>query len=147
QVAGADLARVHIIDSVQVDGEEHPVMFPQALPMLEAEITKRKAALLIVDPIMAFLAGKVDTNGDQSSRQVLTQLRGIAERTGCAIFVIRHLNKKNGAAAIYRGGGSIAFIAAARSALVIGRHPDDPDIRVLASLKLNVGKKPAAVTF
>ena len=89
----------------------------------------------------------MDTANDHSLRPTLTALKQLAERTGVAVLVIRHMNKRNGESALYRGGGSVAFVAAARSALIVGHCPDDPDTRVLASVKLNVGRQPSAVAF
>ena len=40
-------------------------------------------------------------------------------------MLIRHLNKSGGGHAMYRGGGSIGIIGAARSAFLIARDPDD----------------------
>jgi hypothetical protein len=38
--------------------------------------------------------------------------------------LVRHLNKDSSLKAEYRGGGSIAFSAAARSVLIAERHPE-----------------------
>src|SRR4051812_39128797 len=38
-----------------------------------------------------------------------------------------HLNKSPGGNALYRVGGSIGLVGAARSLLAFGRDPDDPD--------------------
>jgi hypothetical protein len=43
--------------------------------------------------------------------------------------------------ALYQGGGTIDMIAAARSALRIGRHPERDDHRVMVHLKHNVGPR------
>ena len=55
-------------------------------------------------------------------------------------MLLRHLNKDaKGSNPLYRGGGSIAFIGAARSALVAARDPEEDDRLVLAHLKASVG--------
>ena len=43
----------------------------------------------------------------------------IAEKTGCAIVLIEHLNKSSGTQSTYRGLGSIDIIAAVRSLIFI----------------------------
>jgi hypothetical protein len=66
----------------------------------------------------------------------------LAEETGVAIIAVRHLTKKTGSSAMYRGGGSIGLIGAARTALLVGYDPYDPDSRILAVTKNNLGKTP-----
>jgi hypothetical protein len=58
-----------------------------------------------------------------------------------AVVLVRHLNKDGSLRSMYRGGGSIAFSAAARSVLVTERHPDDDDVVVLARVKGNVAAR------
>jgi hypothetical protein len=94
--------------------------------------------LLVIDPIMAFLDETICTANDQSVRQALSPLAALAESTGCAIVLVRHLNKAGGARAVYRGGGSIGIIGACRSAWLIARYPGDEHRRVLAQIKNNL---------
>jgi hypothetical protein len=42
---------------------------------------------------------------------------------------------------------SIGIIGAARSGLIVGRHPDHPDLRVLASTKSNLGPPPQSLIY
>ena len=62
----------------------------------------------------------------------------MAETTGCCVVAIRHLNKSGGGKALYRGGGSIGIIGAARVGLIAGTDPDDPERRILAVTKSNL---------
>src|SRR5438094_119722 len=73
----------------------------------------------------------------------------LPERTGAAVVAIRHLSKLASRNPLYRGGGSIAFIGAARSGLLIARDPDDSTgaRRVLASTKSNLGPPPPALAY
>jgi hypothetical protein len=71
-------------------------------------------------------------------------LAQLAEETGVAVLAVRHLNKQGGKPAMYRGGGSIAMIGTARTAMLVGKDPSDPDVRVLACTKANLGPKPKA---
>ncbi len=59
------------------------------------------------------------------------RLADVAERTGCAVILIGHLNKAAGGQSAYRGLGSIDFRAAARSVLLIGRVKREPNVRVI----------------
>ena len=52
--------------------------------------------------------------------------------------------KASGAPAMYRGGGSIGIIGAARQAFVVAKNPHDEDSRLLAPTKNNLCKSPMA---
>ena len=62
---------------------------------------------------------------------------------------IRHMNKAQEKALIYRGGGSIAFTGAARAEYIIGKDPEDEEEkrRVFARIKGNLSVEPAALAF
>lgn len=119
-------------------GQLIPLVIPNDLARVEAAILEMGATLLIIDPITAYLPESIQTHNDASVRRALTPLADLAQRTGCCILLVRHLNKSPGGSAIYRGGGSIAFSGAARSVLVVGKDPDDEDKRILARVKGNL---------
>jgi hypothetical protein len=96
---------------------------------------------------MAVLGRNIDSSRDQDVREVFTPLAQIAERTGCAILIIRHLNKGNSANILYRGAGSIGIIAAARIGLLVAHDPGDEQKRVFATVKNNLSKTAANLTF
>ena len=62
----------------------------------------------------------------------MKRVAAMAERSGCAVILIGHMNKAQGLKAGYRGLGSIDFRAAARSVLLVGRTKDDPSVRIMA---------------
>ena len=81
-------------------------------------------------------------------RAILAPLAAMAERTGCAVLAILHLNKRSGEYnGIYRLTASLDFTAAARSVLVVGKHPDDSNRRVLAPVKSNLSAPAASLGF
>jgi RecA-family ATPase len=73
----------------------------------------------------------------------------VAQRRRCAVVYLRHLNKSNGTKAIYRGGGSIAIIGAARSGMLVARDPDDETgkLKVLAHTKHNLSAEQPSLTY
>lgn len=146
EAAGADMTRCFIIDGVRVGGKDKLITFPDDLPMIEAFLTENRIGLFVVDPLFGHTSGLVDTHKDASVREMLNAVKLVAERTGAAIVALRHLNKAGGGNAMYRGGGSIAVVAAARSVLAVGAHPDRPDTNVLATVKLNLAKRPHSIT-
>jgi putative DNA primase/helicase len=95
------------------------------MPMLEASIQDNHPRLVVIDPIQAYLGGKVDINRANETRPLLAALRKLAETYRCAIVVVRHPAKSGVGSAIHRGLGSIDFIGAARSGLCLVQHPID----------------------
>ncbi len=128
-------------------GDEEPFAIPDDIPKLERAVKRVGAALVVIDPIMAFLSGNVNSNRDQDVRRALTPLKRMAERTGAAVILVRHLNKTQGGNPLYRGGGSIGIIGAARSGMVVGPHPDSEELRVLAGQKNNLSLPPRSLAY
>jgi hypothetical protein len=62
-------------------------------------------------------------------------------------LLLRHLNKARGSDPLYRGGGSIGIVGAARSGLLVAPDPDDNDVRVLATVKNNLAARANSWAF
>ena len=138
--SGADCKRIMVID----DSEDSLSMNDVRI---EAAIRTTGAKLLILDPLQAYLGDKVDMNRANETRDITKRLGTIAEKTGCAVVLIGHMNKGSGAKAAYRGIGSIDFFAIARSVLLVARVPENPNIRALAQIKNNLEKEGSTVAF
>ena len=145
--AGADVARIHVFAEVHDESGLRPPELPADVPRLEGIVRERYARLVVVDPLAAFLASQVDSHRDQDVRRVLHVLAALADRTGCTVLVLRHLNKSGGAKAMYRGGGSIGIIGAARLGLLVAPDPEDDSRHVLAVIKSNLAAKPDALAY
>lgn len=151
--AGANVNRVHVftgVDEPDDDGtmRERPPSLPIDLERLERRIARTGAALVIVDVLNAFLHGSVDSHRDQDVRRALHAMARTAERTGATFLVLRHLNKSGGPKSMYRGGGSIGIIGAARAGLIVGSDEDeDEDRSVLAVVKSNLAAKPPSLAY
>jgi hypothetical protein len=137
EAAGADQTRIAALDET--------LTIPANLATIEAAACKIGARLLIIDPLMAFLGR--DANNDQKVRQALMPLRALAERTNVAVILVRHLNKSAGRYSLYRGSGSIGIIGTTRSALLIAKHPDDANMRVLCHQKCNLSPEGPSLLF
>lgn len=136
--AGADVRRVHALTGVARPGDpDAPPVLPTDVAELETVIRDNKARLVIIDPLMAFLGADIDGYRDQDVRRALAPLAKVAEVTGAAIIIVRHLRKSAGSA-LYRGGGSIGIIGAARSALIVAKDPNDEQGRFMAVAKGNL---------
>jgi hypothetical protein len=143
----ADVGRVCLLAAIKSGDDEFPPVLPWNIKEMEQIIAERKIALVIVDPVMAYLDEKVDSHKDQHIRRVLFQLAKLAQNYNLSVLCIRHLSKTFAVPALYRGGGSIGIIGAARSALLVGRHPEDHTARVLASNKSNLGPAPTSLAY
>jgi hypothetical protein len=141
-VAGADVQRVHILDSVK----GRLPRFPDDVGAIESAIRSTGASMLIVDPISAYI-GEADLHRDNEVRGALTPLVGVAESTGAAIILIRHLRKSGGTDAIYRGLGSVAITALARTSMMLLRDPDDEEARVLTWPLIRVAPSPQSLRW
>lgn len=148
EAAGADLDRALALATTP-DGEgfERLLSIPEDLHIIRKGIDQVKARLVVLDPLMAFVSGNVNSHKDQDIRRALAPLAKLAEETGAAVVVVRHLNQATGQNALYRGGGSIGIVGQARSALLVAKDPQDEDRRVLAPLKNNLAKPAPSLAF
>ena len=138
--AGADLSRVMVID----DTEEALTLSDDRI---EKAIRQNQVRLLIIDPVQAVIGADVDMNRANEVRPVFRKLGMIAEKTGCAIVLIGHLNKSSGTQSTYRGLGSIDIMAAVRSLLFIGKVKKDPTTRVLIHEKSSLAPPGETMAF
>jgi hypothetical protein len=146
--ARADTSRILALATIpDEDGHDRLLSIPEDIPLIEKGIRRVRARLVVVDPLMAFLSGNINSHRDQDVRRALAPLAGLAERTGASVLVVRHLNKAAANNPLYRGGGSIGIIGAARMAFVVGKDPQDENRRVVASTKNNLAKPPASLMF
>jgi hypothetical protein len=153
EAAGADLSRCWVLPDItpHVSAEEkpqppRPPELPADLDALEGMVKDKDAALVVIDPLMAFLSSQIDSHKDQDVRKVLAPLGYMASRTGAAVVVVRHMNKGQGSA-LYRGSGSIGIVGAARAGLLVAPDPDDEGRRVLAVSKSNLGPKASSLAY
>jgi hypothetical protein len=157
EAAGADLSRCWVLPDVQPElppdaspkakpQPPRPPELPADLELLEKLVTSRAAALVVIDPLMSFLASQIDSHKDQDVRKVLAPLGYMAARTGAAVVIVRHMNKGQGSA-LYRGSGSIGIVGAARAGLLVAPDPDDDSRRVMAASKSNLGPKVPSLAY
>ncbi len=152
EVAGADLARVHVIASIKAANGAGPRSFDlsQDIGRLEKAIGEIGDVLLvIIDPISAYMGkpGKLDSYRSTDVRATLAPLQEMAARCGVAVVGIDHLNKSGGAQAMMRVLGSVAFVAAARAVYVVVRDEDDGERRLMLPAKNNLGKIRTGLAF
>ena len=138
--AGADCSRVLVIDESRKE-------LTLCDERLEQAIRKTEAGLVVLDPLQAYLGDDVDMHRANEVRPIFKQLYQMAERTGCAVILIGHMNKAQGAKSSYRGLGSIDFRAAARSVLLVGRSRENPSLRIVAHDKSSLAPEGKSIAF
>ena len=138
--AGADLDRVLVID-------DSDVQLTLSDERIEKAIIENNAKLVIIDPIQAYLGADVDMNRANEVRPIFMRLGQVAQRTGCAILLIGHLNKAAGMQSLQRGLGSIDIAAAVRSVMFIGKLKHDPTMRILTHEKSSLAPPGVSLAF
>ena len=138
--AGADLDRVLVIDDSEVQ-------LTLSDERIERAIIENNARLVIIDPIQAYLGSDVDMNRANEVRPIFMRLGQVAQRTGCAILLIGHLNKAAGMQSLQRGLGSIDIAAAVRSVMFIGKLKHDPTMRILTHEKSPLAPPGVSLAF
>lgn len=148
KVMGAELSRIALLVAWD-DGSDIPRVpaLPFDIDILKKAIDKKDAKLLIIDPLMSYLDAEINSYKDQDVRRAVHPLKTLAEDTGVAILTVRHLNKASGGPALYRAGGSVGLSAAARSVLLLAKHPEDDDQRVLGVVAGNLAVDPVSLSF
>jgi hypothetical protein len=136
-----------LLDDVRdAEGREQFPNLGRDLWAIERELAKGGCGLVIIDPLNVYLGG-IDGHADIDVRSVLGPLAALASRHGVAVVCVGHLTKSGRDRAIYRGLGSIAYAAAARVVLLVGRNPDNPAERVVVGIKNNLAPEAAALAF
>ena len=137
---GADCSKIAVIECGGLD-------ISTDCQILDNAIRDTKATLLVLDPLIAYLGAKADMCRAADMRRLLSGLAVIAEKRGCALLAIGHMNKSEGTKSLYRGLGSIDIAASARSVMLIERSEDDPDIRILSHLKSSLAPEADPLAF
>jgi KaiC/GvpD/RAD55 family RecA-like ATPase len=146
---GAALERVHRVEVHDADGPSL-LTLPDDVDRLEVAILRlreagRIVALVVVDPIGAFVPSSANTHADAPVRRILAPLANMADRQDVAVTVVAHLTKDESTRLISRVSGSGAFVNAARSVLTMVRDPEDTDgeqgmRRLIVHVATNWGK-------
>jgi len=140
EMSGADCSRVLVID-------ESDKELSLCDERLEQAVCETGARLIVLDPLQAYLGDNVDMHRANEVRPIFKRLCAMADRTGCAIILIGHMNKAQGLKSSYRGLGSIDFRAAARSVLLVGRLKSDLSVRVVAHDKSSLAPEGKSIAF
>ena len=120
--------------------------------LFRKQLALAKPTFVIIDTLDAYM-GDANNNQATTIRSIMTPISKMAEEFGVAILAVRHLSKGAQEKALYRGAGSIALTALARSELFFGFDPDDDNKdldarkRVIAQVKCSVGQRSPSIAY
>lgn len=138
--AGADLTMVFRVDVI-TKGINVELLLPSDVEGLTALIQERRdVAMVLLDPLIARLASKLDTHKDAEVRQALEPISRMADELGLVVLGIIHVNKGKSQDPLNSVMGSRAFAAVSRFVIFVALDPDDEDRRLMGQAKNNLGR-------
>lgn len=138
--ANANLDLILRVTATTGTGGDTGVNLPVDLAALEQLVKEEGAALVLLDPLMSRLDSGLDSHKDAEVRQALEPLVALAERTGVALLGLIHVNKTATSDPLTSIMASRAFAAVARAVLYVARDVDQPDRRLVETVKSNLGR-------
>ena len=114
---------------------------------IEKIMSRHKPALMIFDPLQAYLGADVDMHRANEVRPILAHLAKLAEAHNTAVVLIMHNSKTSQNKALYRSLGTIDIPAVARSMLIMGKDPDCDGRRVICHEKSSLARQGKSMTF
>lgn len=139
RVAGADESRVAVLIDFP--------LFPSGLEKLKKTVKETRSRIVMVDPGLAMFDVGINSSQDAETRRVVGGLAALAADCEAAVIFVRHLTKGQRDQAMYRGGGSIAISAAARSCLLAKFPRKKAEHPVLASYKSSLSLIPPTLSY
>jgi RecA-family ATPase len=138
--AGADVSKIRY-------QEEPFTLDERGLSLLRQELSANTPALVVIDPIIAFMKEGADGNKATETMHFMVQIDLLAREFDTAILIVRHLRKARADHAMHQGIGSISISARVRSGLILAPHPDDPRLRAVAHAKSNYAEPGPTIVF
>jgi hypothetical protein len=138
--AGADLDLVYRLEVITSEETHASLTLPADNAEVEAIIRETGAALVLLDPLMSRIEGTLDTHKDGDVRRALEPIVSIAQRAGCVVLGLIHLNKGAHGDLLTAVMGSRAFSAVARTVLACIPSPEDDGTRLFGIAKSNLGR-------
>lgn len=137
RVMEADMDKVYVSDAALT-------LNPKGIDQLDKTVAFIKPALVFIDPIVFYMGGDMDMNRANEVRRMTGALSMMAARRRTTIVLVRHLRKQASNTSIYRGQGTIDFVGAARSVLMLERRGQKT---VMEHTKANLGKRGTTLAY
>lgn len=139
---GADVKKISIVKAARDEkGKLRPFNPSTDLPSLTlaAKEIPGGVDMLIIDPIVSVIGGKVDNGNNAGHREKLQPLVDFGEEMKCAVVGITHFTKGTiGKDPVERVTGSLAFGAVARVVLVATKNQGGDPERMFVMAKNNL---------
>ena len=139
---GANLDNILTIDVA--DERFQDIKFDS--PFLEQLIAKYRPALVVFDPVQAFVPPNIRMGERNAMRACLAPLIGYGEKYGCTFLIIVHTNKMSGVWGRKRMADSSDMWDLSRCVEMIG-ETGEPGIRYISQEKSNYGLLKPTVLF
>jgi hypothetical protein len=144
---GADMNRVFHIAIQDEGGGYRAITAPGDIRAIEKAIRELQPALMLIDPIMAIIDGRIDTHVQQQVQQGLEPLTTLCAKAMMSVVGLIHVNKSTTTDALNSVMGSKAFTSLPRSVLYCIADPSADDGYLMTHEKCNVGPKAASLTY
>lgn len=125
-------------DTITINGKKYPLSLDN-LYAIEDKIKEIAPALIILDPLSAWLGTSINMNSANEVWGPLGSLLSLASSTKAAILLVQHLNKAKGAKALHDGQGSVAINGSARNVMLFGEAQTGR--HAMVHIKCSVAKK------
>lgn len=149
EAAGGNSERALAVTAINSkEGGRRTFSLQADLALLGAKVQEfGNVNLVIVDPVTSY-CGKIDGNSTTDIRAVLAPLNDFAEHHRVAIIAVSHPPKSAaGGKALYAVTGSLAWIAAARTAFTIVEDVDDQGRRLFLNSKNNLAPMAGGIGY
>lgn len=138
EAAGADLTRIFIPENTFV-------LDPRGIRELQDDMIECAATIVVIDPIVLYMGGKVDMNKMNEVRELMGALHHAAQQSGSAVVIVHHSRKAKGGSDADKAAGSVDFINSVRSAIYVSEMPDGT--KVMSHAKHNYSPEGLSLTF
>jgi putative DNA primase/helicase len=144
----ADMSRIHVVRSITQGNIKRPFDPSTDMAELCAAVARiGNVALVIIDPIVATMSRKTDSNKNAETRGDLQPLVDLAEQHNCAVLGLHHFTKGTvGQDPRDRNTGSLAFTALPRIVMATAQRLQKEDnedeegpSRIITRAKSNIG--------
>ena len=132
EAMGADIDRLFFLGGVGVN---------MTSPELCDFIQQEHISMLVFDPIQSFLPPGTQMGRAEQIRPIMDKVIDLSANADLSTILISHMSKPGPGvvSALDRLLGSSDFRNAARSIMIVGRDPENPDQRVFAHAKNSIG--------
>lgn len=142
---GADLELVFHIAVQDEEGNVRAIVAPGDTRRMEIAFRTLKPALMLIDPLMAIIDGKVDTHKQQEVQLALEPMVKMCDRIGMSVLALIHVNKTGSTDPLNNIMGSKAFATLPRSILYCLEEDDGQFM--FCHVKCNVGPKQPSIAY